>query len=360
MRDEALLTYDLQASAHAAGLAAYFLSLARSNNLPNNGGFVNTPQGLKDYIVSQAWVRAQVNGQNPAGIFNGVTWAQANAACAWDPNAALNARADSCPAPSKTGTATASGQTTASSVGQQVASGILSVISGASAASASSAAASSAGQNAGSAIASILGGASTLLTTTSTSSASKTTTSSAANSTPTTPLTEQAQVCLSESDFPHHGGLNEAQQVNFAQRFCDGASDMSGYIYPPSSAGISGFQITVADDDNVNYSYLIQWIEGCVTTEPQVNVLWPDPDPAANGCILIMGGNYANCESLASPHLQDFRSMLTGAQGATGNNNNHGVGGNVQVGCVKYSYIGGLGSAPPCDKCRTVTLAPST
>ncbi|KAK2763346.1 hypothetical protein FQN54_009982 [Arachnomyces sp. PD_36] len=64
------------ASAYAAGLAAYFVKLHQLGRLPKDAGGNDpdmSPAGLKQYILNNGWPRVSPQGQGPLGIWNGAT-----------------------------------------------------------------------------------------------------------------------------------------------------------------------------------------------------------------------------------------------------------------------------------------------
>lgn len=247
------LTKAFQASAFTAGLAAYYLSLAKAKRLPAGDGFSNTVVDFKNYIIKKSWSRAKINGQDFLGISNGLTWEEEQQACAWNPNEAtrrLRNRADSCPAPTTTPSSQPSPAHSSPST---------SVVSTAAPTPAIS----------------------------------------------TTPLTEQPVVCNNEKDFPEHGDIKASSQKQFAKQFCNLAVQTSpGHpkIAPPDvkydDAGPTahGFNYTTTDNKGVSYSYLIQWVEGCVTTVPEMDIMTPVPDPSAYDCIGLLANNYEACK----------------------------------------------------------------
>ena len=258
----------------------------RINRLPNNG-FQNTPEGLKNYIIDQAWVKARINGQSPVSIWNVVTLDQEQQACRWDPTAVtsrLRNRGDTCPAPSST-------------------------------------------------------------------------TSSATHSaTPNTALIEQPRVCNDLADFKGHGEINKDSQIIFAGKFCSAINAKSDIIYPPSEwpHKHTGFNLTIGDSHDINYSYRIQWVSGCVTTVPSFNVTIPLPDLGTQTCTEILVADYLTCKSHATREKYFYDGNVLTPLIYIGYN--EGVGGHRQLGCVKYTFDGGLGQAPPCDECTSIDI----
>ena len=68
------------------GLAANFLRLIQLGQLRHEDGtaVTNSPQSIKDYILSIGYSREPVNGRNRKGIYNGA--ALAGQSCPWTPN----------------------------------------------------------------------------------------------------------------------------------------------------------------------------------------------------------------------------------------------------------------------------------
>lgn len=82
-----------------------------------------------------------------------------------------------------------------------------------------------------------------------------------------------------------------------------------------SAGGQPGITYRVATDDGAPfYIYSINWISGCRTTVREQDVTSPISDQAASiSCYALMSGNYVNCI-------------------------NGGVGGYIDVGCLRYSF----------------------
>ena len=226
------------ASAITTGLAAYYLSLARSGQLPDSAGFENTPKGLKDYIIKHAWVRSQEAGVVP-GVWNGVTKDMQDNACRWDPNAQLTRRlrrrGDSCPLPNPSSTSSSS----------------------------------------------------------SSGSATRTPTPAI-----TATLTEQDTVCAKKSEKSGGGDIDFPRHVDFATKFCNGAQKASQYIYPPGRSAASGFQATVDDSHGTNYTYMVQWVDGCATMEEKLDILKPAGANVQRSCQGYMVSNLKFCKYL--------------------------------------------------------------
>ncbi|KAK4902065.1 hypothetical protein LTR27_000967 [Elasticomyces elasticus] len=89
-------------AAFTAGLAAYFLGLAKQGDLKENGSPVATdPQSMKDFIVRKSWSRTDVQGIPRSGIWNDADLFAPSQQ--WSPNtagaAALLRRNNSVPLP---------------------------------------------------------------------------------------------------------------------------------------------------------------------------------------------------------------------------------------------------------------------
>ena len=101
--------------------------------------------------------------------------------------------------------------------------------------------------------------------------------------------------------------------MNFAIRFCEAVQANSELIYPPgpAPAGPTGFNLTIADDNGINYSYLIQWIDGCVTTVSSINVTQPVPDGSAYPCAGLLSNDYYDCKCHTVLPVSDWRHANT-------------------------------------------------
>ncbi|KAF7555513.1 hypothetical protein G7Z17_g2121 [Cylindrodendrum hubeiense] len=106
-------------------------------------------------------------------------------------------------------------------------------------------------------------------------------------------------VCEDETNYLGHGDTNAGSQGNLADRY---------YLVEPMDNGISDMRPGDAalesireDLKEIKYYYSIPWIDGCVTT---VN-------------------------------RQDLKKPASGS-------NNGGVGGYIDAGCLRYSFVGGI------------------
>jgi len=149
--------------------------------------------------------------------------------------------------------------------------------------------------------------------------------------TSTTPLKEQDTVCEKKSSAGDD--IDFLRHVDFATCFCNASSKAPEYIFPPgNSIGPLGFETTVHDGQGTNYTYMVQWVEGCATTEDRLSVLTPAGPSVQWDCEGYMASNLKFCSD------------------------NEDAGGSVQVGCAKYSLFGKTGSSPKCDGCKSVML----
>ncbi|KAF2125602.1 glycoside hydrolase family 55 protein [Dothidotthia symphoricarpi CBS 119687] len=131
---------------------------------------------------------------------------------------------------------------------------------------------------------------------------------------PTTPLEMKSVVCNNEANFPGHADINPVFQSSFADRYCevdtgDSNIDTMGPGDPPLG-------VTRSDTFNINYFYQIQWLDGCQTTVARQDVHDPLGD-GSHGCPDILNDAFSNC-------------------------NNGGVGGYIDVGCLRYEFDGGF------------------
>ncbi|KAI1812912.1 pectin lyase fold/virulence factor [Poronia punctata] len=140
------------------------------------------------------------------------------------------------------------------------------------------------------------------------------------SSTSITPLTRGPIDCFDEADYPGHADIQAGQQYGFA-------IDFSGMDVDPIERGPDDEPIAAryADRYDVNYDYRCEWVPGCVTEVSAQDWITPlGTGTTELTSVDILGDNYDKC-------------------------NNGGVGGTCQVGCLLYTFEGGLGDDPPPD-----------
>ncbi|KXT05630.1 hypothetical protein AC578_5652 [Pseudocercospora eumusae] len=124
---------------------------------------------------------------------------------------------------------------------------------------------------------------------------------------PKTPLELKPPVCNNEADLPGHADIGAGFQKFAAKIFCEPRGTVQ--IGPSSKR----YTARIIDPHGVNYDYEVSWIQGCVTTVEKQSFVSPVP---GHICEDIMRNAYKNC-------------------------NNGGVGGYIDAGCVRYSFVGG-------------------
>ncbi|KAJ7161200.1 glycoside hydrolase family 18 protein [Mycena filopes] len=147
------------------------------------------------------------------------------------------------------------------------------------------------------------------------------TTSATATPTPTHALSVDDVVCLDEADFPGHGDINPDSQNEEAFWFClqqtTGASDDPNGGWTEMSFGDAAIDWTTFVSQ-ISYHYRIEWVNGCITTVDKQNVGYPVGSDSPDG--------FSPCQHYLNDAYRDC--------------NNGGVGGSIQAGCLKYSFIG--------------------
>ncbi|VBB82074.1 Putative glucan -beta-glucosidase [Podospora comata] len=152
-----------------------------------------------------------------------------------------------------------------------------------------------------------------------------TSTSSSPTSNPNfTPLTRGPIGCFDEADFPGHGDIQSGEQNDGSLAFSDIRLDMGDddTIGP----GDNPIRLRWTDGNDVNYDYQAEWVAGCETEVARQSFGFPLGSPSSITAYLLVREDYTMCD-------------------------NGGVGGSTQVGCLLYSFVGGLGNEPtdPCD-----------
>ncbi|KAK3368019.1 hypothetical protein B0H63DRAFT_565848 [Podospora didyma] len=308
------------AAAHTAGLAAYFIGLNNVGNglMNRNGQRVDTVARLFDYIVREtAWPK--ISGQtfftvSPiSSIWNFVDL-EAQGACQWNPNSRprrrlrdLQARqsdAPRCELPlsSRTSSSTSSSRTSSSTSSSSTTSSSSSRVSSTSSTSSRISSSSSSSSS-------------------STRPPPPTTTTSTTSSTPpprpTTPLEEFPVDCNNEDDLPGHADIRGGAQSDQAFDFClDKAKLPNGDV--TLGPGDPAVEVTYFDNFDISYRYRIEWVNDCITTVERQNMIAPfgTEDETRDTCFDVLVDCYTQC-------------------------NNGGVGGAIQVGCLRYLFVGG-------------------
>ncbi|KAH7139640.1 hypothetical protein B0J13DRAFT_638583 [Dactylonectria estremocensis] len=326
------------ASAMTAGLVASFLRLAQLGQLNNADGtaVANTPVGIRNYLLAKSWSRGQIPGRDGTSDRNGICNAVdlTKPACSWNPNPPTNQRRQedggSCELPLDPTTTTAEISTTEdisttappapplTDLPTLTDVGTIVTPSGSSCAETGTVTQcipGSGGQSACVENPTCVSWVNTMPPTTTEAPPPVTTTQAppVVTEPPVTPLELAPVVCVDEGTLPGHGDINGDTQGNLADVFCEvepldnGVSDMG--------PGDQPLERLREANDEINYYYSISWVDGCVTSVARQDVLSPIGDGGAS-CKDILISTYNNC-------------------------NNGGVGGYIDAGCLRYSFIGG-------------------
>ncbi|KAI1840029.1 hypothetical protein JX266_013762 [Neoarthrinium moseri] len=133
-----------------------------------------------------------------------------------------------------------------------------------------------------------------------------------------TPVSQVSDItCWSEADFPGHADISPTTQQLFANEFCETDRDRKTRLYSNRLMDYMYSKRRISSS-GINYDYKVEWKSGCQSNQPSQSVQYPaDPNGALGiTCREALHGNFKNC-------------------------NNGGVGGEVQVGCLVYTFIGG-------------------
>ncbi|GKT48097.1 uncharacterized protein ColSpa_08278 [Colletotrichum spaethianum] len=129
-----------------------------------------------------------------------------------------------------------------------------------------------------------------------------------------TPLEERTRICNIEADYTPHDAIDSQKQEKGVSAFCGFLRGKGGYLEPRGMSQRVEFQ----DEKGVRHHYKVEWAAGCQTDVKSQSIRRPlRPISASPICDDLMRDNYLKC-------------------------NNGGVGGKVQVGCLVYTYNGGI------------------
>ncbi|KAK1600759.1 uncharacterized protein LY79DRAFT_664975 [Colletotrichum navitas] len=129
-----------------------------------------------------------------------------------------------------------------------------------------------------------------------------------------TPLEAQARVCNLEADYSPHDPIDPKKQEKGVSAFCDLLRGKGGYLEP----GMESQRVEFQDANGGRHHYKVEWAAGCQTEVESQAIRRPLGHVGASlNCHDLMRENYLLCH-------------------------NGGVGGKVQVGCLIYTYNGGI------------------
>ncbi|KAK2019875.1 hypothetical protein LZ32DRAFT_612281 [Colletotrichum eremochloae] len=129
-----------------------------------------------------------------------------------------------------------------------------------------------------------------------------------------TPLEEQARVCNLEAEHSPHDPIDSRKQGKGVSAFCDLLRGKGGYLEP----GMESQRVEFQDANGGRHHYKVEWAAECQTEVESQAIRRPLGHVSASlNCHDLMRDNYLKC-------------------------NNGGVGGKVQVGCLIYTYNGGI------------------
>ncbi|KAL6903018.1 hypothetical protein GGI43DRAFT_433149 [Trichoderma evansii] len=127
------------------------------------------------------------------------------------------------------------------------------------------------------------------------------------------PLVVNSAVCEDEANLPGHAPINEEHQSQLASFACLGLN----LVHHISSMDSHSEPITYsANPDGTNYFYSISWIDGCETAVESQDPSLPLGSSLSPLCSNVLTWAYDWCD-------------------------NGGVGGYIDVGCLRYQFIGG-------------------
>jgi hypothetical protein len=121
------------------------------------------------------------------------------------------------------------------------------------------------------------------------------------------PLFTSPTACNNEADFSGHADVSSGDQARLALNFC---GSYNTEAYPDRGPSLAE---TLQDGDDINYLYSISWKD--IDSRPEGTDRQNTYDPQGNGitCPLVMSTIYRN-------------------------SNNGGVGGYMDVGCLRYMF----------------------
>ncbi|OLN87028.1 hypothetical protein CCHL11_06540 [Colletotrichum chlorophyti] len=127
--------------------------------------------------------------------------------------------------------------------------------------------------------------------------------------------------CNNEDDFRGHADIHPQRQRQSVVKFCNQVR----WGYKPFTRDddikqnhLRGIRRRYTDGAGVNHDFRIIWEGGCRTTAHEQSPYRPLPGDSGPNCYQIMKWNFRNCT-------------------------NGGVGGSTKLGCLVYTYNGGLG-----------------
>lgn len=125
-----------------------------------------------------------------------------------------------------------------------------------------------------------------------------------------TPLEEGPVFCKNPDG--DHRDVNPGSQRTLADHFCE--ADLLDTSIIKVEPGMEPFSSTKQDNHGVNYYYEVKWVDGCKTTVDGQDPSFP------------LGGRDPSCQDL---FVRAFKNC-----------DNGGIGGYVDAGCVRYTFLG--------------------
>ncbi|OBR15220.1 exo-1,3-beta-D-glucanase [Colletotrichum higginsianum IMI 349063] len=127
-------------------------------------------------------------------------------------------------------------------------------------------------------------------------------------------LEEQDRICHNETDHSPHSPVDSQKQEKSVAAFCGLLRGRGGYM----EVGMESQRMEFQDLNSVHHHLKVEWAAACETDVEKQSIRRPLGEiSAAPNCDSLMRDNYINCK-------------------------NGGVGGKVQVGCLIYTYNGGI------------------
>lgn len=125
-----------------------------------------------------------------------------------------------------------------------------------------------------------------------------------------TPLEEGPVFCKNPDG--DHRDVNPGSQRTLADHFCE--ADLLDTSIIKVEPGMEPFGSTKQDNHGVNYYYEVKWVDGCKTTVDGQDPSFP------------LGGRDPSCQDL---FVRAFKNC-----------DNGGIGGYIDAGCVRYTFLG--------------------
>lgn len=146
---------------------------------------------------------------------------------------------------------------------------------------------------------------------------------------PKMPLELKPVVCEDEANFPGHADIRKDDQRLAAGVFCETYFSRDHLRWMDShDEAVTG----IINVKGTSYSFSVSWIDGCETTVASQAPMYP------------FNGNDLSCENIFVKAFKDCEFVFVRKEMSPANlfylGINDGVGGYIDAGCLRYSFIG--------------------